>query len=65
VDGRLRTELSGQLAALIQLGSGHGSGIEHPRTGGPGVQTTLVSQLSDECVMGGWLRGPTTSVTCT
>jgi site-specific DNA recombinase len=36
-DGKLRIELFGELAGS------ESSGIKHPRTGGPGVQTTLVA----------------------
>ena len=36
VEGKLRIELFGELAALIQLASGDGSGIKHPRDGRSG-----------------------------
>ena len=44
VDGKLRIELFGELAALIALASGDGSRIKHPpRRCGCGVQVTLVA----------------------
>ena len=44
VDGKLRIELFGELAALIKLASGEGPGIRHPRAGdAAGVQVTLVA----------------------
>jgi DNA invertase Pin-like site-specific DNA recombinase len=44
VDGKLRIELFGELAALIQLASGDGARIKHPRAGAAaGVQVTLVA----------------------
>jgi site-specific DNA recombinase len=44
VDGKLRIELFGELAALIALASGDGSRIKHPRAGeAVGVQVTLVA----------------------
>ncbi len=43
VDGKLRIELAGALGALIGLALEDGTKSKHPRTGGPGVQVTLVA----------------------
>jgi hypothetical protein len=43
VDGVLKIELYGELAALIELAANGEAGIKHPRRGVPGVQVTLVA----------------------